>query len=158
MTNATCVCSDPLRGSKGSSFEGGTRVPAFLSGGLPALGKMRGRTLDGIVAIADFYSTILSLADLPRRDPNPHTVAPVDGVDQVRLTCLYASCHTPVSSPFQHYLPCVLSWHMWPRSGLILLVKPLTLREQSMSMSTCATMRANMGKTSVRVGIMVPSR
>ena len=74
--------NDPLRGGKGTSFEGGTRVPAFLSGGLPALATMRGRELDGIVAIADFFATILSLAGLAAADPNPKAVAPVDGVDQ----------------------------------------------------------------------------
>ena len=72
----------PLRGSKGTSFEGGTRVPAFLSGGLPALAPMAGKKLGGIVAIADFYVTILSLAGLKAQDSNPKTVTLVDGLDQ----------------------------------------------------------------------------
>ena len=72
----------PLRGAKGSSFEGGTRVPAFIAGGLPVLSRVAGWQLDGIVAIADMYATILSLAGLNIADPNPASVSPVDGVDQ----------------------------------------------------------------------------
>ena len=41
----------PLRGGKGSNWEGGTRVPAFVQGGrLPD--KMRGTTHGGLIAIA----------------------------------------------------------------------------------------------------------
>lgn len=38
---------------KGSNWEGGTRVPAFVTGGfLPA--SMRGKTLEGPVHVADW--------------------------------------------------------------------------------------------------------
>eukprot|EP00908_Phaeocystis_cordata_P022897 Transcript_5305.p1 GENE.Transcript_5305~~Transcript_5305.p1 ORF type:complete len:594 (-),score=105.09 Transcript_5305:42-1823(-) len=51
----------PLRGVKRSYFEGGVRVPAFVSGGaLPS--AMRGKMLYGLVHIADWFSTIAELA------------------------------------------------------------------------------------------------
>lgn len=44
----------PLRGGKGSNWEGGVRVPGFVAGGVvpPA---MRGKTLDGLVHICDWF-------------------------------------------------------------------------------------------------------
>jgi len=70
----------PLRGTKGSLFEGGTRVPTFVSGGvLPA--TMVGKTLDGIVAFWDWYATFLGLASLSAADPNPESPSPVDSLD-----------------------------------------------------------------------------
>ena len=51
----------PLRGMKRTYFEGGVRVPAFVTGGAvpPA---MRGKQLDGNVHIADWFATIAHLA------------------------------------------------------------------------------------------------
>jgi len=42
----------PLRGGKGSDWEGGTRVPAFVTGGVLPTQKA-GKTLDGIVSIRE---------------------------------------------------------------------------------------------------------
>ena len=72
----------PLRGGKGSAWEGGVRTPAFLAGGLVPDG-MRGTTLDGPVAIWDYYATFLSLAGVPdpTGDPNPLSPAPPDSFD-----------------------------------------------------------------------------
>lgn len=51
----------PLRGMKRSFFEGGVRVPAFVTGGaLPS--AMRGKTLSGYVHLADWFLTIAELA------------------------------------------------------------------------------------------------
>merc|ERR1719343_288668 len=51
----------PLRGSKWSSWEGGIRACAFVSGGwLPE--KVRGTTTDGLVAAWDWYATFAHLA------------------------------------------------------------------------------------------------
>lgn len=68
----------PLRGSKGGNFEGGVRTPAFVAGGLvpPAA---RGSRREGMVHVADWYSTLLALAGLPAADGND--AIPVDGVD-----------------------------------------------------------------------------
>eukprot|EP00931_Biecheleriopsis_adriatica_P105832 TRINITY_DN80356_c0_g1_i1.p1 TRINITY_DN80356_c0_g1~~TRINITY_DN80356_c0_g1_i1.p1 ORF type:complete len:305 (-),score=52.23 TRINITY_DN80356_c0_g1_i1:69-956(-) len=54
----------PFRGGKASNWEGGVRTFGFLAGGiLPE--AMRGKALDGMVHISDFYKTFLSLAGDP---------------------------------------------------------------------------------------------
>lgn len=60
----------PLRGGKTSNWEGGIRVPTFVSGG--ALPKIaHGRTLDGLVHVSDWYSTFSAIAGLgPEVDPS----------------------------------------------------------------------------------------
>jgi arylsulfatase A-like enzyme len=51
----------PLKGGKSSSWEGGIRTVAFLSGGwLPT--SRWGSSLDGLVHISDLYATLCSLA------------------------------------------------------------------------------------------------
>eukprot|EP00755_Sulcionema_specki_P037438 Sspe_Gene.22930::Locus_8817_Transcript_1_1_Confidence_1.000_Length_1687::g.22930::m.22930 len=73
----------PLKGGKMSDWEGGIRVNAFVSGGyLPA--KQRGKTYEGLVHIADWYTTFCHLAGA---DPEDHAAAaaglpPVDGINQ----------------------------------------------------------------------------
>lgn len=72
----------PLRGGKGSNFQGGIRVNAWVSGGyLPA--GARGRKLDGLVALWDWYATFAALAGV---DPTDHAAAAanlpaVDSID-----------------------------------------------------------------------------
>jgi len=61
----------PLRGGKYSLFEGGIRVAAFVSGGfVPA--AMRGTRNNGMIHIADWYSTFTGLAGV---DPTDHLAA-----------------------------------------------------------------------------------
>ena len=54
----------PLRGEKGTLWEGGVRVPAFISGGyLPTY--LRGKVLDSYpVHVTDWYKTLLSAVGL----------------------------------------------------------------------------------------------
>ena len=63
-----------FRGAKGSTWEGGIRVPAIIRwpAGLPA-----GRQVDDVVHFCDWFPTLLSAAglDLPADGP------PIDGVD-----------------------------------------------------------------------------
>ena len=67
----------PLRGMKRSFFEGGVRVPAFVSGGaLPS--AMRGKSLSGYVHIADWFLTIAELAgsdQIPSRQGSSMSMA-----------------------------------------------------------------------------------
>jgi len=64
----------PLRGGKGSNWEGGTRVPAFVNGGLlPA--AQRGKSQDGLLHIADWHATFAELAGIDPTAGEPRAVA-----------------------------------------------------------------------------------
>ena len=69
----------PLRGSKGSFFEGGVRVVAFANGGLLP-DNMRGKTTEGFIHIADWYTTFCKQAGVDPSDSGPGKF-PVDGLD-----------------------------------------------------------------------------
>lgn len=72
-TNPNGASNFPLRGDKGGLWEGGVRVPAFISGrGVP-----RGRVSNGLMHITDWYPTIVALAQ--------GNVNGLDGVDQTSL-------------------------------------------------------------------------
>lgn len=67
----------PLRGSKGTNWEGGVRVPALVGGGaLPPAAAGANRT--GLVHASDVYATFCALAGVPAADGD---WAPVDGLD-----------------------------------------------------------------------------
>lgn len=63
--------SAPLRGKKGSVYEGGTRVPCIVSWAKPANNKIQsmypvkqGKTLTQLGTVMDIYPTILDVADI----------------------------------------------------------------------------------------------
>ena len=57
----------PLKGTKGSDWQGGVRVNAFVSGGfLPA--AMRGKKTEGYIHLADWYATFSGLAGVDPTD------------------------------------------------------------------------------------------
>jgi len=59
--------NNPLRGGKASNFEGGIRVPAFVSGGyLPE--KARGTKKAGLSALWDWYGTFAALGGVDAHD------------------------------------------------------------------------------------------
>lgn len=67
----------PLRGSKHSNWEGGMRAAAFVSGGL--IPPARRGTHSAVVShIADWYSTICTLAGVDYTDDSPIAPLPVD--------------------------------------------------------------------------------
>eukprot|EP00729_Bicosta_minor_P002649 gene2649-14137_t len=88
----------PLRGGKESFWEGGVRVPAFISGGfVPA--AQRGTAREQLIAAADWYSTFAALA---RVDPTDTTAAaydlpPIDSFDQTAV--LFPEDGAAVSAP-----------------------------------------------------------
>jgi arylsulfatase A-like enzyme len=69
----------PLKGSKGTYFEGGVRALAFANGGLIPP-KMKGTTLKGFIHVADWYTTFCKLAGVDPDDSGPGKF-PVDGMD-----------------------------------------------------------------------------
>eukprot|EP00947_MAST-08B_sp_MAST-8B-sp1_P001461 g1461.t1 len=70
----------PLRGGKGTNWEGGTRVPAFVTGGvLPD--EMRGKEHGGLIHISDWHATFTRLAGLDPAAGEPHANSPLDGMD-----------------------------------------------------------------------------
>jgi arylsulfatase I/J len=72
----------PLKGGKFSSYEGGIRTAAFVSGGfLPK--RQHGKTIDGLIHVTDWYSTILHLADVDPEDERAAAVGlpPIDSMN-----------------------------------------------------------------------------
>ena len=74
----------PLRGGKMSNWEGGVRVPAFVSGGFVPSSR-RGLRLSGLVALWDWYTTFATLGGVTNATEDPKAAAarlpPVDGLD-----------------------------------------------------------------------------
>lgn len=73
----------PNRGGKFSDFEGGVRVAAFATGGvLPK--AVRGKSVDGMISIADWYATFCALAgvvDVTDKRAAAAGLPPLDSVD-----------------------------------------------------------------------------
>ena len=68
-----------MRGSKGTFFEGGVRALAFANGGvIPE--NMRGKSTQGFIHVADWYTTFCKLAGVDSSDSGPGKF-PVDGLD-----------------------------------------------------------------------------
>ena len=77
---APCSASNyPLKGCKATFFEGGVRSLAFANGGLIP-DKMRGKSTDGFIHIADWYTTFCKLAGVDPSDSGEGKF-PVDGLD-----------------------------------------------------------------------------
>ena len=81
---APCAGSNyPLKGAKATLFEGGVRSLAFANGGaLPS--SMRGKTSEGFIHIADWYSTFCKMAGVDPSDSGKGKF-PVDGLDVWRI-------------------------------------------------------------------------
>lgn len=77
---APCIGSNyPLKGCKGTFFEGGVRSLAFVNGGyLPQ--EMKGKNVDAFIHAADWYPTFCKLAGVSADDSGPGKY-PVDGTD-----------------------------------------------------------------------------
>jgi hypothetical protein len=71
-----------LRGGKYSEFEGGVRVAAFSSGGAVAAAA-RGSKVEGLMSVADIYSSFCALAGVDPTDElgNAKGLPPIDGLD-----------------------------------------------------------------------------
>ena len=72
----------PLFGGKASNWEGGVRVNAFASGGLIPAAR-RGAVEEGLIEVADWYTTFCGLAGVSADDPVAKAAGlpAVDGLD-----------------------------------------------------------------------------
>mmetsp|Transcript_10293 Transcript_10293/g.14187 ORF Transcript_10293/g.14187 Transcript_10293/m.14187 type:complete len:274 (-) Transcript_10293:356-1177(-) len=90
----------PLRGGKYSSFEGGIRVNAFLSGGyLPE--TVRGTQQENMVTISDWYATFCALAGVDPFDSKA-AKAGLPPVDSINLWPLLSGSNS--TAPRAEYL------------------------------------------------------
>ena len=69
----------PLKGSKGTFFEGGVRSLAFANGGLLPESR-RGKSTQGFIHIADWYTTFCKLAGVDPDDSGPGKF-PIDSMN-----------------------------------------------------------------------------
>ena len=77
---AACQSSNhPLKGSKGTFFEGGVRSLAFVNGGV-LTNQTRGISANGFIHIADWYPTFCKMAGVDPDDSGSGKF-PVDGLD-----------------------------------------------------------------------------
>eukprot|EP00928_Gymnodinium_smaydae_P056925 TRINITY_DN40213_c0_g1_i1.p1 TRINITY_DN40213_c0_g1~~TRINITY_DN40213_c0_g1_i1.p1 ORF type:complete len:598 (+),score=75.00 TRINITY_DN40213_c0_g1_i1:69-1796(+) len=72
----------PLRGGKGSNFEGGIRVNGFVSGGLVPP-RMRSRMLPGLTTVWDWYATFAEVAGIPSVHDARAVAAGLPDVDSI---------------------------------------------------------------------------
>jgi len=71
----------PLRGGKGSNWEGGIKCPAFVSGGYIPTNR-RGTTVNnGFMHIVDLYSTFLTLGGITNTSDPDGSFAPIDSLN-----------------------------------------------------------------------------
>ena len=84
----------PLRGGKGSNWEGGTRTPTFLTGGwFLSNTNIAGTVHEGLIHIADWHATICALAGVDPTAGEPNAVAPIDAVNAWPwLRCVFEPC------------------------------------------------------------------
>lgn len=75
-----CGSNWPFRGAKNSNWEGGTRTPAFVNGGLLP-NTQRGKVLNDMIHIVDWYATFLVLAGLDPTDPSSTSPSPIDSIN-----------------------------------------------------------------------------
>ena len=87
----------PFRCAKGSTWEGGVRVPAVVT--WPGMIEP-GRVSDGLVHLLDLFATCLSMADT---DPSVPSDRYIDAVDQLSFLLAPDDRETVSNRKFQHY-------------------------------------------------------
>ncbi|XP_065826529.1 arylsulfatase J-like [Oscarella lobularis] len=80
--NNTGANNYPLKGGKQSNWQGGVRVNAFVSGGFVPR-SMRGKKLEGYIAVCDWYATFCHLADVDPTDAKAASakLPPIDSLN-----------------------------------------------------------------------------
>lgn len=102
------ACNWPLRGGKGSEWEGAIRAAAFVSGGyIPE--ALRGSVSDAMVHVADWYATFAALVGVDARDGRA-AAAGLPPVDSVNVwPNLMRTNDTPARSEFAASTATLLS-------------------------------------------------
>lgn len=126
----------PLRGSKVSNWEGGTRGTSFVSGGfLPA--KVRGTILEQKLHVTDWYATFCHLAGVDPEDPakegirSDGTKYPLPPIDSLNLWGLISGA--TAKSPRDEIPVCIDMPLMNGSSALIVGDFKLLLGPQQLS-------------------------
>lgn len=94
----------PLKGGKGSLWDGGYRVPGFIGGGLLPAAR-RGGLLQSLFHVSDWWPTFASLAGLDAVDDFGPT--PVDGVDQSAAILSGSASPPRTEAVLDHLMHCV---------------------------------------------------
>ena len=87
-----------LRGEKGSYYEGGIRVPAFVAGGFLTKAMTKARVFEGLVHITDLHATALRVAGIVDKDDKkapPAVASKAKVLGSVRVLQQAASTSTP---------------------------------------------------------------
>jgi len=87
----------PLRGSKGSLYEGGVRVNAFIYS--PLLSKYAGTIYSGLFHVSDWFPTLLGFGDISFTAKSDKTL---DGIDQ--STAMTVGYNMPDDYPREYLL------------------------------------------------------
>ena len=85
----------PLRGAKGSKFEGGVRGASFITGGYIPNNK-KGTTYSGLIGVEDWFRTFTNLAQID--DELLQTIITFDDFASVNQWSTIISCHSSDSS------------------------------------------------------------
>ena len=82
----------PLRGSKGSDFEGGVRVAAFVSGGFVLHGSPTA-TIPGLMHIADWWATLSAIAGAPPVDTMAAAHPGIPSIDSIDMSAMLSGAN-----------------------------------------------------------------
>ena len=79
---AWLLVAQSVRGGKGNDYSGGTRVAAWVNGGLLP-DTVRGGTVTALIHMADWYATFCRLAGADPVDTvaAQHNLPPIDSMD-----------------------------------------------------------------------------
>lgn len=99
----------PLKGGKASNWEGGIRVNAFVSGGLLPP-HMKGRKLEGLVTLWDWYATFASIAGVHNYTDERAALAGLPALDSLDQSS-YILGHSATSARDTLPVGAPSGWH-----------------------------------------------
>ena len=115
----------PLRGSKGSDFEGGVRVAAFLSGGFVTHGSGHAK-ITGLMHIADWWATLSAIAGAPLVDRKAAQHPGLPAIDSLDMSAMISGAN--VTSPRTELMLSSLAPLEGSGAALIMVVGGVTFK------------------------------